>query len=117
ADFLPAKLTSEIRARPQLAAYGAVAVACAAAVLVAVLVRSAAPEAPSLLLFVPVICGAAFLGGMGPGLAATALSLAAGYLIEPAQGAGLIILAIIGAGIAVVGGAIFSSRRVEADAS
>src|SRR5690606_16409291 len=117
ADFLSAKLTSEIRARPQLAAYGAVAVACGLAALLAVLVQWLAPEAPGLLLFVPVICGAALLGGMGPGLAATALSLAAGFLIEPAQGAGLFILAIIGASSAFVGGAIFSNRLVEANAS
>lgn len=117
ADFLPAKLTSEIRARPQLAAYGAVAVACGLAALLAVLVQWLAPEAPGLLLFVPVICGAALLGGMGPGLAATALSLAAGFLIEPAQGAGLFILVIIGASSAFVGGAIFSNRLVEANAS
>ncbi|MEZ5961407.1 MAG: DUF4118 domain-containing protein [Hyphomonadaceae bacterium] len=96
ADFLPAKLTSEMRSRPRLVSYGAVAVACALAVLVAAMVRSVAPETPSLLLLVPVICGSAFFGGLGPGLAATLLSVGAGYLLEPTQGAGLLILAIMG---------------------
>lgn len=114
---LPAKLIAQIRTRPQISAYGAVVAACVASALLAVLTRSAAPEAPILLLFAPLVCGAALLGGLGPGLAATVLSLGAGYLIEPTQGAGLLILAIIGGATAIVGDKILSGRRVEADAS
>lgn len=117
ADFLPAKLTLEMRSRPRLVTYGAVALACAMAASVAVLLRSAAPEPTSLLLLVPVICGSAFFGGLGPGLAATVLSVGAGYLLQPTQGAALLILAIMGVGIALVGHKISSGRRVEADAS
>jgi two-component system, LuxR family, sensor kinase FixL len=114
---LSTRFVAELRSRPQLAAYGAVAAACVTATVIAVLVRLIAPEAPSLLLFVPVVCGAALLGGLGPGLAVTFLSTAASYSIDRAPGADLIIFVVIGVAASLVGDRIFRGRRVEAHAS
>jgi two-component system sensor kinase FixL len=85
--------------------------------VVVVLVRVAAPDAPVLLLFAPVVCGAAVLGGIGPGLAAAVVSIVAANLIEPDQGAGPFIFAAMGAIVALLGDRVFRSRRVEANAS
>jgi len=112
-----AKLATKLRARPQVAAYSAVVAACMAAAFVVVLVRSAAPDTPSLLMFAPAVCGAALLGGLGPGLAATMLSLAAAYFIDPTQSSALVVFAIMGVAVALIGDAIIRGRRVEAHAS
>lgn len=114
---LSPKLTAQIRAHPWVATYGAVLAACLTAAIVASLLREVAPEAPGLLLFAPVVGGAALLGGLGPGLAATALSIGAAHLVAPASDAGLLVFAIMGAVIAVVGDRVFRGRRVEAHAS
>jgi len=105
------------RGRPLVLAYSAVAIACGATAALVMLLRWAAPDAPVLLLFTPVVCAAAVLGGLGPGLAATALALGAAALIAPEQGATLVIFAIMGAIVAVAGDRLFRTRRVEANAT
>jgi two-component system sensor kinase FixL len=69
------------------------------------------------LLFAPIVCGAAMLRGLGPGLAATFISLLAANLIESAQGVPLLIFAAMGVVASFAGDQLFRSRRVEADAS
>ena len=112
-----ARVSAALRSRPQLAAYGAAICACVVAVLIFVLLHWAAAGVPALILFAPVVCGAAFLGGLGPGLVATLLSLAAARLLEPEQGAALFVFAAIGASVAVAGDWLIRGRRVETDAS
>ncbi|MEQ1818800.1 MAG: PAS domain S-box protein [Terricaulis sp.] len=114
---LSTRLAAALRARPQLAAYGAVMVACVVAAAVVVLLHLAAPGVPALILFAPIVCGAAILGGLGPGLAATFLSLAAAKLLESEQSAALLVFAAMGAIVAVAGDRLFRGRRVEANAS
>jgi len=113
----PARLAAALRARPVAAAYGGVAIAVVATAALVLLLRWAMPDAPVLLLFAPVLCAAAVLGGLGPGLAATALSLLAVSLIAPAQGSALFIFAGMGTVVAIAGDRLFRARRVEANAS
>ncbi len=113
----PARLAAALRAQPLVAAYGGVAIGVVATAALVVLLRWAMPDAPVLLLFAPVVCAAAVLGGLGPGLAATALSLLAAILIGPEQGSALFIFAGMGAVVAIVGDRLFRARRVEANAA
>ncbi len=69
-----------------------------------------------LLLFVTPALAAAALGGAGPGLAATGLSLAAAAWLEwldsaPLDGAGLTLFGVIGVGLAIGGGSYAVARR------
>lgn len=114
---LPPRLAAEFRSRPRVATYSAVLVACTIAAAIAMLVNWAAPGVPTLMLFTPVVCGAAILGGFGPGLTATFLSLAATKLIEPEQSTVLLVFAAMGAIVAAAGHRVFRGRRVEAHAS
>lgn len=114
---LPARLAAELRSRPQVATYGAVLIACTAAAAIVAFLHLAVPDVPALMLFTPVVCGAAILGGLGPGLTATFLSLAATKLIEPEQSTALLVFAAMGAIVAVAGDRLFRGRRVEANAS
>jgi two-component system sensor kinase FixL len=99
---------------PQASAYGAVAVASAAAAAIVVLVRLVAPDAPSFLLFIPIVCGAALLAGLGPGLAATALGLAASLLLTPTSGSAPYLFASTGVVVSLVGDRIYR-RRILGD--
>jgi len=114
---LSAPFDAAFRTRPRAAAYGAVVLACAATAFVTLLLRMAAPDVPALLLFVPAVCGAAVFCGLGPALAATALSLVAANVLEPGQGAASLVFAVVGSLMAFAGGWLLRSRRVEANAS
>lgn len=116
-SHFPARWAAALRSRPQLATYGAATLACAAAALLALLLELAAPDVPVLLLFAPVVCGAAFLAGAGPGFAATVLSLVAVNLIAPEQGSALLVFAAIGVIVSFVGGWLFRKGRGQANAS
>lgn len=113
----PQGIVHQLRARPLLRAYGAVVLAAAVLMLIALMVRIVAPGVPAALLFVPVICGASVMLGLGPGLAATGLSIFAALLIQPGEGATLWVLAATGVGIAFAGDWLFRNRRVEDSAS
>lgn len=80
---LSSQLNALARRRPLAATYGLVVLALVAAAGLVALLRTAAPEAPAYLLFAPVVCAAAVFGGLGAGLLATFLGLAAGALIAP----------------------------------
>ena len=75
-----------MRMRPRASAYAMTGAVAAAMALVALGLQLAAPQAPVFLLFAPIVCGAAIFGGLGPGLLAVALGLAAGLVIAPARG-------------------------------
>lgn len=113
----PQGIVHQLRARPLLRAYGAVVLSAAVLMLIALMVRIVAPGVPAALLFVPVICGASVMLGLGPGLAATGLSIFAALLIQPGEGATLWVLGAMGVGIAFAGDWLFRNRRVEDSAS
>jgi two-component system sensor kinase FixL len=112
-----APLLDQLRARPLVAAYAGVAVAVAGAALAAMALRLAAPGAPLLLVFMPVVCGAAVFAGLGPALAATVLSLLAAALIAPTSIVEVLVFAMTGAFVAVAGERLSRSRRLGDQAS
>jgi two-component system sensor kinase FixL len=102
--------------RRTLWAYVAALAGVAAATAACALLRPVLGDRSVLLAFVPPVLAAAALGGTGPGAAATALSIAAAFLVErswPAgpDGPGLALFALIGAGLALGGGSLAATRR------
>jgi signal transduction histidine kinase/DNA-binding response OmpR family regulator len=105
-----------------LTRYGFVAVAVGLAVLARMaLSRWLGPETP-LLLFTLAVMASAWLGGLGPGLAATALSAAAGiyYFIEPqfsfgpmtpSRQVGVGLFVGVGVGISLLCQSLHTARR------
>ncbi|ANP48075.1 PAS domain S-box protein [Candidatus Viadribacter manganicus] len=116
-SHLSGRLAAELRARPQASTYALVAAVCAVTAIVAVLLAWATPSVPVLILFAPVVCAVALIGGLGPGLAATVLSIVAAFYAQPGQGASLWVFAIIGVIVAIGGDWLFRNRRIEANAS
>ena len=114
---LSSKMAAQIRAHPWVVSYGAVLAGCLTAAIAVLMLQEVAPGTPGLLLFAPVVGGAALLGGLGPGLAATALSIGTAYLLDTAPDASLLVFAIMGAVVALIGDRVFRGRRVEANAS
>ncbi|MDZ4690838.1 PAS domain S-box protein [Terricaulis sp.] len=114
---LPTRLTAALRQRPWIKPYALATLACAAMALFAVLVRQGVPDLSTALLFLPVVCSMAVMGGLGPGLATTVASLVAARLIAPEQGEVLIVFAAMGVVIALIGDRLFRTRRVEDNAS
>ncbi|MGE3839908.1 MAG: PAS domain S-box protein [Hyphomonadaceae bacterium] len=108
---------SWLAARPQMRTYAAVLAASAAAAAAAILVRLAAPDVSPLLLFMPVVCASAVLGGLGPGLAAVFLSLAGSSVIAMPDLASLLLFALIGATASFAGDLLHRRRHVEAHAA
>jgi len=92
----------------------------AAAVLAAVLVSLALPDTAgsniTVVLCVLAILAAAVAGGAGPGLVATALSLLAEFGLGAftANGTQILLLAIVGAAMALMGSALNQARRATA---
>lgn len=117
ASSLSSQLVAQVRLRPLVATYAAVALACAGAALVAALVLSLLPGAPTLLVFAPIICAAAVLRGLWPGLAATLMSIIAAYLVQPQPATALLVFAAVGAVLAFGGDWMFRSRRGDESAS
>jgi two-component system, LuxR family, sensor kinase FixL len=108
--------------RKPLIHYGTALVAVGVAWLARTLIPVAGAEAP-FLLFVPAVLVAAALGGLGPGLVATALATVLGLLISTvstslstAEVLHAVIFALIGAGIAWSGEQLRQSR-IQASAS
>lgn len=97
--------------RPRATAYAFVGLASLVALFVAALAREMLPDAPVSLLFAPVLCGAALLCGLGPGLFATLLGLLAGGLLGE-DIAGLAVFGAIGIGVSAVGEWLFRNRSV-----
>lgn len=81
--ILNSRLKALAHSRPLAATYGLVVLALAGTAALVAILRISAPEVPPYLLFAPVVCSAALFGGLGPGLLATFLGLAAGALIAP----------------------------------
>jgi two-component system sensor kinase FixL len=71
-----------VRSNRAVVVYGAVVVAWAVAAAITAGLRSVFPDTSIYLLFTTVVVAAGLLGGLGPGLAATALSFLAGMAIE-----------------------------------
>lgn len=104
---LPAQRTRRILRRllesPLLVASVLTAAAWAACFALAATVRDEVPPGGLLLLFMPVVIGASFLGGGGPGVLAVALSVAARQLLRDDVDATLIVFVLVGLGTAVAG--------------
>ena len=102
-----------MRTRPRARAYAMTGAVAAAMALVALGLQLAAAQAPVFLLFAPIVCGAAIFGGLGPGLLAVALGLAAGLVIAPARDVEPYVFAVLGLCVAVAGDWAFRARRSD----
>ncbi len=102
--------------RPQGAAYGGVILASLLATALAAALRGGQGEGYALVLFAPVICTAAVLAGLGPGLAATAAGLVAAIFDRHDPTASLL-FALLGAAMSLGGEWLLRARRVAAAAS
>ncbi|MBL8538568.1 MAG: PAS domain S-box protein [Hyphomonadaceae bacterium] len=93
--------------------YVAIALACLAATGVDAGLRAAFDQSPTLLLFSPIVCAAAGMGGLRYGLVATLLSLVCALvLIEGADHYGsIVIFLIIGVGASLAGAWALERRR------
>lgn len=69
------------RTRPRIATYGLIAAGSWLAALIGLQMQALAPAAPVFLLFAPIVCAAAMLAGLLPGLVATALGAAVGLAL------------------------------------
>jgi|SRR5262245_20620635 len=98
----------------------AVGLAFAARILLGPLLEDESP----FLLFVPAILAASGLGGVGPGLLATALSVVSGFFLFASfphltapQVCGLALLGLVGCGLAWWGGQLVRTRDTATDAN
>mgnify|MGYP001165984100 CR=1 FL=1 len=104
------------------AAYALAVAAVAAVVLLRLLLQDVVGDRAAFALFAPAILVAAVAGGSGPGLAATALSVAATFRLRdlsvavPVDLAELVLFAAAGLAIAWIGGLLHSAWR-EIDAA
>lgn len=114
---LTSRFWAEMRRRPRLASYLAVAGACLGAALAVVLLRLVVPDAPVLLLFAPIVCGAATLAGFGPGLAATAFSVIASSVIAPEADAPILVFGLMGSVVSLAGDWLYRRRQLGEQAS
>jgi len=89
--------------------YGLAPLAVAIAFLIRLALAPVLGDASFYLLFVPAVLVAAGLGGLGPGLLATGLSVVVGSLVLP-EIAGAVLFALIGVGIAWSGEQLQHSR-------
>lgn len=110
-DALEAKVLAAVRAHPRAAAYLGVAAASGLAWLAALWLGSLSADAPGLLVFAPIVCAGALLGGLGPGLAAVALGAGAGALLGVAPIEQNVFL-VLGVLIALAGGRLHASRAL-----
>lgn len=110
ADF-SSRLTAKLNNRPG-GAYLAAVAACAAAAVIIALLRLIVPDAPVFLLFTPIVCAAAVLTGLGPGLAATLAALIAGLLIAPHNGSAPYVFAVVGMAAALAGDWLYRRRQL-----
>jgi two-component system sensor kinase FixL len=96
--------------------YGMAAGAVAVAAGVRLLLTPVASDESLYLFFVPAVLAAAGIGGLGPGLVATALSLLLGLVVLPAQPQSIadivsaVVFGAIGAGVAWIGESLRRSR-------
>jgi two-component system sensor kinase FixL len=99
-----------------LLAYLVALAGVAAAVVAHALLQPLLGDRSMLLVFVPSVFAAAALGGAGPGLAATTLSIAAAFIIERngsggLDGPGFALFGVIGVGLAFGGRSLAATRR------
>lgn len=102
-------------------AYVLTVVACAAAFVLAALLRVSWPDTPPFMIFATVVMGASLLGGAGPGLLATLLGSLGGLYLEH-SGAPLgeveeIVFVLIGLIAAMLGARAERRRRIGEEAS
>ncbi|MCR6643739.1 MAG: PAS domain S-box protein [Terricaulis sp.] len=110
-EALRARVGASVRAHPRAAAYFGVAAASALTLLVAFWLRALSADAPMLLLFAPIVCAGALLGGLGPGLAAVACGVGAGALLgAPAIEQNVFL--VLGALVALAGGRLYANRAL-----
>ncbi len=105
--------------RPGPAAYGGAVLAVLCLAVIRIALDPLLGTDPLLVLFVPAVLLAAGWGGLGPGLAATVLSLLAAFLIHgnrfsAADTFELAVFAAVGAGLSWSGERLLQSRRAEA---
>ena len=103
--------------------YGAALALVGAAALAQGLLAPLLADRSPFLLLVPAVLAAAWYGGMGPGLASAALSLAAAYLVDRTLSHGswdipnAVLFALVGTGLAVGGGWMQRARLRSAEAT
>lgn len=100
------------REQPLLVVYVAAALACLGMAGLELAILALFGALPAYLLFAPVVCGAAVMGGRGAGLMTTALALALTMTIGlggDAMGAG--VFALLGVGVSLAGDWVFRARR------
>ncbi|MBI1250131.1 MAG: PAS domain S-box protein [Alphaproteobacteria bacterium] len=100
-----------LRARPRLVRYGLAAAGCAAMAGAALLARAIGLDPPVFLLFEPIVCAAAMLGGLGPGLLATALGLSGAGVIAGWEGSSPFVFAAVGLAASFGGDWLLRKRR------
>lgn len=105
-------ITKLARRSPALTAYAVAVLAGLATWLIAALVLTLVPDAPVLLLFAPVVCAAAVLGGLGPALGVTLVGVVAGFWLT--QGSAPYLFAVVGTA-ASCAGAWFNQRQRSGD--
>ena len=114
---------SRLAWRPKLMSYGIATASVALAFAARVLLSPALHEEAPYLFFVPAVLVAAWLGGLGPGLFATGLSLLLGFFVIAAfpdlsigEAVNVVAFAVIGMGISW-GGQQLQRNRLRATAS
>lgn len=95
----------------RIMAYGAALAGCAAMSLLTVALDRAAPGVPVFLLLLGAVLPAGILGGLGPGLLATAIGFAVGLAMTPVSPVAPYVFAIIGIVAAMGGERLLRVRR------
>ena len=106
------RLQAQACSHPRFAAYSLVALACMGTAALVALLHLVEPSASAFLLFAPIVCAAAVLAGVGPGLAATAFGAIAATALSPQSGGpSAAIFVSIGLLVSFAGGWLHRRRR------
>ncbi|MEZ5994613.1 MAG: PAS domain S-box protein [Hyphomonadaceae bacterium] len=109
---LTPRMSNLRRTRPAIFAYLGAVAACVAMAGLAALLRLAAPDLDSHVLFAPIVCAAAVFGGLGPGLLAAAAGAALGAMLDgDGAGSAPYVFAAVGIVAAFAGDWAFRARQ------
>jgi two-component system, LuxR family, sensor kinase FixL len=111
ADHLVSWREQICRTRPRVTAYALILIGSLLAALIVLQMRALSPTAPALLLFAPIVCAAATLAGLTPGLVATALGAAAGLALtaDPIR-IELYVFLVVGLLVSLLGDWVYRKR-------
>jgi two-component system sensor kinase FixL len=105
-----------LRRRPALGRYALVLFASFGMALIALIAKTLTGSAPTYLLFAPVVCAGAIVGGTGPAVLATVLGLIAGVAEGESLLPDTVFFAAVGLAAAFGGGAFQASQAESAKA-